>query len=67
MLLINSNFDPEIAKPAIHNRDSRKEVSEIIPLTSTLAEIMTTISAEKKKSLNFFKGHVTEGRRMEIA
>ena len=67
MLLIISNFDPEIAKLTIHDRDSRKEVSEIIPLTSTLAEIITTIPAEKKISLNFFKGHVTEGRRMKIA
>jgi len=62
MLLINSNFDPEIAKFAIYNRDTRNEVFEIIPQISTLAGIMTLIKAEKKISLNIFKGHVTDGR-----
>jgi len=57
-----SNFDLEKAELAIHGRDTKNGVSEVIPLPSTLVTMVATILAEKKNPSNLFKGVYFRGQ-----
>ena len=57
-----SNFDLEKAELAIHGRDTKNGVSEIIPLPSTLVAMVATVLAEKKNPTNLFKGVYFRGQ-----
>ena len=62
MSLTPSNFDLESAELAIHGRDTKNGVSEIIPLPPGLVAMVVEILAEKKTSSNLFKGVYFRGQ-----
>jgi len=57
-----SNFDLEKAELAIHGRDTKNSVSEIVPLPKVLVSMVATILAEKKTPSNLFKGAYHRGQ-----
>ena len=57
-----SNFDLEAQELAIHGRETKNGVSEIIPLPSALVTMVATILAEKKTPSNLFKGVYHRGQ-----
>ena len=62
MSLTPSNFDLENAELAIHGRETKNGVSEIIPLPPGLVAMAGTILAEKKNPTNLFKGVYFRGQ-----
>ena len=62
MSLTPSNFNLEKAELAIHGRETKNGVSEIIPLPSTLVAMLATILTEKKTPSNLFKGVYHRGQ-----
>ena len=62
MSITPSNFDLENAELAIHGRNTKNSVSEIVPLPKVLVSMVATILAEKKTPTNLFKGVYHRGQ-----
>ncbi|PHX63581.1 MAG: hypothetical protein CK551_05300, partial [Planctomycetaceae bacterium] len=62
MSITPSNFDLENAEIAIHGRETKNGVSEVIPLPKVLVSMVATILSEKKTPTNLFKGAYHRGQ-----
>ena len=62
MSITPTNFNLEKAEIAIHGRETKNGVSEVIPLPKVLVSMVATILAEKKTPTNLFKGVYHRGQ-----
>ena len=62
MSIAPSNFDLEKAEIAIHGRETKNGVSEVIPLPKVLVSMVAAVLAERKNTTNLFKGVYHRGQ-----
>ena len=67
MSIAPSNFDLEKAEIAIHGRETKNGVSEVIPLPKVLVSMVAAVLAERKNTTNLFKGVYHRGQLFEEA